>query len=298
MNIPKLDEFVEKNKGLFSMSSDEMKISKHPPNYKNIQIWLKKHENTPEQSLSVILANNILNVSYDTMVKVFNNIVNELFVLQESSKKRLYIYVPNVVEKSNFFFTVFFYWLCKLKNIEFIGVVEKYTDYADNIIVIVDDASYSGIQLSTHIEDLGSNDADLFIAVPYISDNAKKLMIKTNNRVIIPSSTTTFYSIRELIQQGVDKYIPTKGIGRDHLLYFDFKLPDYVSIPQTIFAYGYNIAEHFTFQYEDSKDVLPLISGCDEAYRKHICHKGVMDINDVVKPQCPNPFYKKIVWKK
>jgi hypothetical protein len=297
-SIEKVDKFVENNEMLFV----DMKIPEHPPNRENIQKWLDQHKDTIQYDMAKIFANNIFHVSFTQMVTVINHMVNELYELKELSNKDLYLYVPMHQDKSNFYFTMFFYWLCKLKEIKFTGVLSHFYknydfDYVDCLIIIVDDASYSGIQIVEHISNLSSNRGELFLAIPYISETARARIHKTNDKAIIPSSSTIFYSVKQLLVQHNLSVNIRKSVNRSHLLYFDFKLPDSVSIPQTIFVYGYRLFDKSDLVFTDPNDVLPLINGCDETYRKTIVPKYSMDVNDEFDIPCPNPFYKKLVWK-
>ena len=97
---------------------------------------------------------------------------------------------------------------------------------------------------------------------------------------------------------------------RYHLLYFNFKLPDNVSIPTNIFRYGYKLAGDEEYKNED--EVLCFLTGCEE-YNKTYIKNGLSEYDSDkdeggvsswgwgIQPQpqptnCPDSFYKRIKW--
>jgi hypothetical protein len=304
------DLFVEKHKDQFL----EIKVPEHPLNIENVGKWIKKHTDPLDITIATIISTNITNVSYDNIVDKLNGVANELYILSKTNIP-LFLYIPTETRKSNFFFTVLFYWICKKKDIRFTDIVSNSNRYFNttddpNIIVMVDDASYSGGQICDilSIQDIKYNH-QIFFAIPYISDTARLFIakdIEPFTSVIFPSSIETFKNMTTIVKEYdeelvdkikiYDRYVQT--LSDKHLLYIDFKLPDSISIPQTIFAFGYRLSDPDNTSYKTEDEVLSFISGCEETYKRGLGKpKGVLDLNDEFLIPCPNSFYKNIIWK-
>jgi hypothetical protein len=317
-DLNKWENFIRKNIN----DVIESKVPEHPPNRENLNKWIDKHrlgeyeydeKDNNDVELSSIIANSITYVSFTDMLTRLNQMVNELFTIQEFHRYNLYLFIPPKVKKSNFMFTVIFYFFCMLKQIRFNGVVSerhKKVSKSRNMFVIVDDATYSGQQICTIIPYLMQNvKADLFVAIPFISNTAYHKIcehIDDNNFVLFPKTCYIFRSVREIVNSYISGNLISKFVNPEmyndildlHLLYFDFKLPDSVSIPQTIFAYGYKLRDDRNFLYLNSNDVLPFLINCENSYKQYYRRvlKNTSDVNDIVIPNCPFPFYKNIQW--
>jgi hypothetical protein len=304
--IKLLNKFVDKN------ISDilETNVPEHPIDQDNVRAWLKLHEDTDFYNIAVAIANNILNVSYKKILEQFNCIANELYIMyNERQDSDFYIFIPDEMYKSNFVFTLIFYYLCREKGIIFTDLVGKREIQVrtTDLIVIVDDATYSGDQISNHISTLVVScklrDATFFLGIPYISDRAKETVsklcrhISITTNIVYPSSSISFKTILSYMNEEKDT-LPE--LTDKHLLYFDFKLPDSVSIPQTIFAYGYRIDDDYDKRHYDTNDILTFFKGCDAFYKRNMrIEKGVMDIyrENFIGDMCPKPFYSEIIFK-
>jgi hypothetical protein len=306
------DDFVHRNiKMLLNVSVD-----KHPVNQKNIRKWIDKHDDEIDKSVALIISNNITNVSYEDFIDKLNDIVNDLYHLYENKRCPLLLYVQTDKKKSNFFMGVILYWLCKKKGIIFDDILDLDMECpeidGEVILVIPDDASYSGHHIYSEIE-MSRICSDItftyFIACPYISKQSKKYISDGINehmsddiKIIYTPSSSVFFSIGELVKNQLniditeryDDYLSTK-----HLLYFDFKIANNFSIIQSILVFGYTILnndiDHVSDEMEDG--ILPLISGCDTQYMKLNPDRYRDDLNDSMIPTCPYSFYKHLVWK-
>jgi hypothetical protein len=299
-------EFVNKNIDIIL----NIRVPEHPPNNQDIRKWIDKHEDLIDKQIAYCIANNIQNVSYKDLLGIFNDIVNELVVLQEFVKRKICLVLPVHTTKSNFIFTVLFSWLCEKKNIFFTSIlpdIAEPTPDDETLFILVDDASYSGNQIGVVVKRISrGNQSKVFLAIPYISTTAEQFIknkIQSQHQLIVPSSCKRFKNIQECIdEQKADIVIESKlitDILKLHLLYLDFKLPDSISIPQTIFAYGYKLRDSGGKTYKDPDEVLCFISDCKELYREHLyIRKDVLDINRIIDVQCPNPFYKRIKWNR
>jgi Leucine-rich repeat (LRR) protein len=210
-SIQRLNSFIVKNESHISLEPDEKRdallVPRHPINRENVNKWLESHNRTDtiDYMIAKTIANNIMNISYADIKNRFNHLVNELNIIYLNSNTALYLYIPTDISKSNFIFTMFFYNLCLDKEIVFNGVTDNYmslTQGINNIIVLVDDVSYSGSQISNHIGELSNicEGFTFFLAIPYISMNAKKLIkdrLKLDDEVIFPSTSIEFKSIKQ-----------------------------------------------------------------------------------------------------
>jgi hypothetical protein len=350
-SISRLNSFVDRNINQLL----EMKVEKYPINRENVRTWLQSQQvivnplmNNDEEVqelreyiIAKIVANNMLNVSYDDIMSRLNNIANELHIMYFAEGLNLSLYLPDNIKKSNFFFTLVFYNMCRMKGILFNGLENMYNKtMGKRTIVIVDDVSYSGSQICSHIDyiDDGKWSDHYFIAIPYVSINARRKIVgtRTNTRFMFPSSATEFRSIKQYLTQEdmitigmpepdpnedasieedyqlpidvLDDEITKGGITRfnnmisliyKHILYIDFKLPDTLSIPQTIFAYGYKVSDPMDKTFSNSDNVLSFITGCENIFKDNIQYpKGEFDLNNkhINGGMCPQSFYKRINW--
>ncbi len=179
---------------------------------------------------------------------------------------------------------------------------------------MVDDASYSGIQMDETIRSLNEvSTTKFFMAVAYMSTTAR-LLLTTHykNKIIIPPSTESFSSIYQLAsieekkilddEINLEQKYPIKRISirHTHLLYLDFKLPDSVSVPHIIFAYGFKVGDPSYTRIEEVDKLRSLISGCTDTYRNNLhISKSTFDLNktDLIGGVCPTSFYKSVEWK-
>lgn len=223
------------------------------------------------------------------------------------------------MKKSNFWISMLFYGYLY-------DIITLVTDERDipilknSLIIIPDDASYSGSQFAEILSDIMINyigrdtsleKATFYCAIPYISERAlnhimnycdsmiKNLFpgINTNRYTISFGPFESFKSFNKfLIDKGYSYLISYKDLRNDlHTIYFDHKLADSVSVFQFIYALGkpfYNskITENIT-----------LIKGCD--YSNHPIYRDLLDEdysktddlqNYGLNHMCPNPFYKNI----
>jgi hypothetical protein len=325
-SIRNLNSFTDSN---IQNLLTNIKVEKHPINRDNVRKWLAlyprgvggdsdvgREYELGDYIIAKTIANNIMNVSYDEIMFKMNMLANELFIIYTITKPNLYLYLPTELKKSNFVFTIIFYHFCRMKGIEFSGVTSTYNTHTSNkMIVIVDDASYSGDQIYNHIHFLKwinpKETTHYFLAISYISDTAIRLFNSNfiDLNIIIPTSSTIFKSIRSLLNKEeleIVERMPTRKhaihieyLIDKNLLYLDFKLPDSLSIPQTIFAYGYKIGDPWNKTYSDPNEVLSFIGGCEETFKNNLqINKRVGDINreKLVGGTCPVSFYKNIEW--
>jgi hypothetical protein len=280
-DIELFGKFVKRNRSNF-----DGELKEHPPNRENINKWVEMHKSTDLYTYAKSIANNITYATYNDLQKKLSDIANELFLLQKSTGIKPYLYVYDNTQKSNFVMTLLFYYLCIWKNIQFAGII-TYAGASDKFVVIVDDATYSGTQICGHIIALGCDNTKIFLAIPYISETAEasiREQVGSDSELIIPSDSMRFRDIYSIHKTYTDTFgatdtgVVSQRIGSAHLLYFNFKLPDYLSIPENIFKYGYRLDRD---EYEDGDEPLCFVTGCEDGDKKI---------------ECPKPFYKNNYW--
>lgn len=310
-------------------------IKSHPPNRENISKWIEMHKKFPFGNagsnlmfLAQIIASFITHISYDDFLIKLNDICLELKSLSLTGHK-LYIFFPILATpyKSYSFVNILISHILLIKyeldisfflqNRPFIGFSssEFTVDTEEkNLFIIGDDASYTGSQLTrliTHI--FADKNCSLFLAVPYMSNKAKTKILEECKNIVFSSNTVFFDTIREHINKSYRFWYNTNFVSlikynkllEYNLLYFDFKMPDNLSIPWYMLIYGYSIDESNSIAKNDNafvrvseydENALSLISGCD-GFAKPCKTKG-FNPNRVsgTANNCIVSFYRKIEW--
>lgn len=260
---------------------------KYPLNRDNIREWINRHSDARTRAIARAISNLFENISWEEFLKKMNNVANDLGLYTN-----LYLYLPakTDVGKSNYFTTIlFFHIFCHEQEQSFKGMYHIGDIIPeDSIIVVADDASYSGAQMYDLITDI--IDVRVFLAVPYVSETAR-IMLSTLN-VIVPPSSETFHTLMTYLGDRTEQDINEmcRYISGKHGLYFDFKLPDTVSVLTEILAYGFTLDQMLLSRkcggirkLQSDEKSLCLIEGCEAAYNTYD-NLGL----------CPTPFYKSI----
>lgn len=301
MNVEQFSEFVSAN---ISKILD-IPHPRYPLNRDKVGDWINKHPDN-WKDLARLVSNLFQNVSWDEFLDRMNKVANELGAY---SNRDLYLFIPfKDEEKSNFFATVlFFYIFCHVQGHSFKGLCtfEQQQPPPGSLIVIVDDASYSGTQLYEFMRYTRRPDVPIFFAVPYISVTARVLLKSTYYDVIIPEISEPFHTLQTYLEDSkidIDVTKMCKVIKNRHGLYFDFKLPDTLSDLSPILAYGFTIDQILDTvecgggnYWKTDDDNSCLIDGCEEDYKEN--WPGVQEVGDTDDIYtCPHSFYHDIQW--
>lgn len=178
---------------------------------------------------------------------------------------------------------------------------------SNDILIIPDDASYSGSQLSNIIEDLDVR-TNIFMLVPFISNVAidiinykysKKIRNNPNLSIYFPYNKVILQPIYELMSNDEIKkiaYYINKNDLRQYPVYFDHKIADSYSSFPLLYTYGIVLNEHnrdILIKYKNKKELqahqhelqaFPFLTSCE-----NIINEEVIDPLD---PKCPKPPYK------
>jgi hypothetical protein len=288
----------------------EFKIpNSHPLNQISIKNWV---EQSDEKEIAQEFINITTYISYETFKTVLYKCTDEMIdFMKLNNKTVLQFYVSNEIEPS--YMHKSSYWIIShikkyLQSFpEFdIKIIDKIDEYdKDSYLIIADDASYSGSQISGIIENLYGKSLNFYFLIPFISTtalNTIKDSLSDNgfDEVINYPSKTCFIMkpIYELMDEEniikLFKYYTEKGTGiNQYPIYFDHKVGDNYSSFPLIYSYGVipnKKNQEIIINAKRSQtplktvfhklDRIVILENCDDSYDY-----------DIV-PQCPIPPYK------
>lgn len=322
------DEFVEENFPKFR------NIKKYPLNEENVRKWVLKHRElgTNYELSARITKTTFKNVSFVEFMSIYDKICEELCILQQ--KYKFYIKTNEIMEKSDFFCAVILYYIMKRKNLRVEAIMtDIYTDFkdydkTDTLVLMPDDAMYSGEYLTGSIKELTSSHFKLsvFPIVSYMSLSAKTKLFKSildenlseeavvnmpfstlkQRGVLVSNFTKSFMTPKQQNiynfgnNKQLERFLPTVS-G----LYFDFKLSDSLSCMATILAYGYLLngeayldASRTWTEDKNIEEIIPLITNCEYLYtRKNLVSRYAGDLRGILKNKvCPVSVYKTVYY--
>jgi len=237
-------------------------------------------------------------VSFDSFKETVGEIWSDLnkYIITHNPNK-IVLYIHPEMHKSNFWLSLYFYNFINknypekivvitylMKDISDLGISEN------DIVIIPDDASYTGSQLSNYLGNITVR-SNYFLAVPYISEEAYQRILsvfRTNINILMSEQTKKF-----------SKFSSDDVILNDprYTIYFDHKLPDIISIYQLTYALGVDSnkggRDDVTGDPYFNFEPLSLIKNC-HVPNVTIPVKYISDLQDIIgsKNMCPPPFYK------
>lgn len=295
------------SKNTLNINDDIIIPNNHKINKNKLKLWLDNSDKNI-QNIALEFITKTEHITYDKFKRIIKNSVKELLENIKGNTLQFYLSSDDVSYKYKSG-----YWVIKhiLKYID----TDKYkisiiTDKnkldTSNKIIIADDASYSGSQISNFIEELEGLNIDIFIFIPFISNTAidviNNAFIENNINGDIYFLKKTLFSIKPLYEVMDEKKIKAlfsfykkDGMNiREYPIYFDHKVADSYSSFPLIYTYGVIPNKKNRDIILDCKSkLIPLknrfdeldrivfINNCDESYS--------FDIN---KPQCPLSPYK------
>ena len=244
----------------------------HEPNIENFEKWISLHNEGEPRETAIRFRDATRYVSLceflDKYQAVCEDISNHISTIKYDTVI-FYLNTENFLRKSNFWLSIHLFTLLYSKvtiitdRIEDVNIIQMMMSSQINnktLLILPDDASYSGSQISNLLRGLTSeNRIDVLLAVAFISDEAVKRIEHTTSNVknimiAIPDN------VEKMQKFHLPKSISYTGERELYTVYFDHKLPDEVSIYQ--FQYG--IGKGFgRFGIDYTYKPLSLISGCD-----------------------------------
>tara|TARA_Y100000389_G_scaffold65563_1_gene61668 strand:- start:1272 stop:2249 length:978 start_codon:yes stop_codon:yes gene_type:complete len=173
-------------------------------------------------------------------------------------------------------------------------------------VIIPDDASYSGSQISSFIENFENTTCDIYILIPFISNTAIDVIknafneYNINGELYFPDNKYIMKPIYNLMEeQKIEKlfsYYTMNGKNiREYPIYFDHKVADNYSSFPLIYTYGIipNIHNKNIIQM-CKKYKIPLKNHFDELEKNPILKNCSIDLKyNIGTPPCPLQPYKK-----
>ena len=316
-----------KNSSMSSKSSNEnhklfisnipdyiIQPNSHSFNAGKMKLWLKNSD----PSIKNIAAEFLIatqHISYKKFLKFLLKSVDEM--LEQLQIQTLQFYVANDDEdytyKSGF-------WIVKhikayietyinpfTKNKYVINIINNIKDVDLSIpVIIADDASYSGSQISNFIELFGGKTCNIFILIPFISNTAIDTIISSfkENEIngelyFINKNKYIMKPIYEIMDANkiikLFKFYTKEGTNiREYPIYFDHKVGDTYSSFPLIYSYGvipneYNKNIILTLKKEGKA----LKTKFNDLERVVFLNKCTDDtVFDINKPYCPLQPYK------
>jgi hypothetical protein len=281
----------------------------------NFQAWVDR-QSEQYKDIALIIKKNTRHISF---TEFYNTIKSMVADLQLISKQYDQVYlVTGRLRKSSFWVAMLMYkFLLEIHKEDLITEIIKdfmvpMDDHKKILYVYCDDASYSGSQLDQTFHMISSECYhDIFLLCPYMSLTARETL-SDFKELVLSSSIQTFYSLEHCILS--DPNISDKDLldtlGKlqlntgGHMIYFDHKVADMVSIFQNIYALGTDLGKK-------TEAPLTIIKNCETAYEnvdpdslvspEYLTAEDMRqgDLQDIVgvSNMCPRPFYKEIVLK-
>ena len=272
LSIRNVHDFVRQNKDII-----DQKVNTYPIDEENFVRWIKNH--SPKyQEIASEFRSKTTHVSFDQFKQILGQICAEIRSYKHNYQN-IVLLLPELLKKSNFWVAIYmFHYLSDI--ITHVVPIINGASFIEGktLIIIPDDASYTGKQIIIYASTLTPH--DLLFAIPYISTDAKKHIKRSlggKDNILFCDSTVEF-----------------KKIKKRYAIYFDHKLADEISTYQLTYALGQDeVTNDPEFIYEP----MSLIQGC-ELY-KIVDNPSKLKTDDILNvvgndKMCPSPFYKNI----
>jgi len=308
--------FINRNKNY----EDLIPKHKYPIDFVKADMWINSQCTLYTQKAARFFIDYTTYVDFPTF---FNNLlicVND-FIKTIGTKNYilLTLYTPVKGIKSSYWLSHLIYPLLHPKPVDVLNTIENINFITDYLII--DDAMYTGIQMSDNImyilRDIDVNrfpDITIHIVVPYytyisienLDNDLTNLGINIKIYKLINMKTLKKYlydhinNIERL--RIIDIYTYIFKIELNHIpLYFDHKLPDNISsypkmyngiLPNFIKLLSYDVKSENNLDHcvdNSNFSFIPYISNCQEIDIENIKSHENININ-----YCPPAFYKKI----
>ena len=252
MNLEKLHLIATSNNDFL-----DNYIDTHEPDYEMIKKWIESHKGEYKK-MATIVAENIIYIPSKEVKDILDKLADE--IKNEYSDKKLYLFFKpeyeNMIQKSNFPFTLSLYRRLLKKGVAIAGVISDiHIKLPENsLIIFSDDVSYSGSQI-VELFNFQPPKTPVFLALIAISYSALKRL----KNIIVSNHTRKFSSIASKLNEAsfsenfIEEYTEDE---ENHLfldtseheeggyqmakgaLYLDFKMPDLFSGIGDILLYG------------------------------------------------------------
>jgi hypothetical protein len=323
----KFDSFVNQN--IASILTHSQNMDPHPVNREALEVWrgqmienIGLNENfTQKDKINLIewtnrFADNLTCVSHKEFMQTFNTIIDDL--ISELIKEKYTNVILCMEEKANksSIWLAILSWKKLREHVTHVMSVKDANSYLkrgeeNSCVIFPDDAAYSGGQYSESYETIHNRVKVRrhFILIPYISEIARDKFESLGKIIWISQNSKSFKSLysddeTELQKMNNQRFAQVffggfslHGIPDRHVLYFDHKLADRVSIYTQIIAYSPVIPPN-GLDFEQIKIGNGFVTGCSRTFK----HKSIENLlldgisADREFPLCPRPVYKYLTY--
>lgn len=327
-NVSLFNAFYEENKDKILM--DEKKS--YPIDTDALMEWTLAFpaKKTYLILMAQIVSKSLRHVGFEEFYGILRMSAVEIAQAAMFENKKIVLVITDKIKKSNTWVALLVWSVLREQVGDITHIVDYVTDAAYSRIfpkgvfyVHVDDASYSGLQISLDLsknlptldrsEDRRGGHSEYYILAAAISETARNLIQEVVPVVKFPQRALTFKNMyahaKDLLPEGdtVDQFFkkfrgPTSRIYQFnknvHALYFDHKLPDGVSIIQKILALAPVLEDETT----GTVSLRSIIKGCDvsdytvrgDPVDGERAKKLISDFD--YNGTCPRAFYKTITY--
>ena len=284
--------------------------NKHNINNTKLKEWLDKSD-SHIKSIAHEFILKTKYISYSIFKKYLKNTYFEMLKSLNTTKLQFLIITDNssVSYKNKSGYWVLNHIIPYIDNkIYDYNIIYDINDINYNLpIIIPDDATYSGSQISSFIEHFSNKNCDIYIMIPFISNTAIDTITTTfkenqiDGALYFPTKHKYIIkSIYELMTQDkiikLFSYYTKDGQNvREYPIYFDHKVADNYSSFPLIYTYGIIPNQHNKNIIQMcKKNRLPLKNYFKDLQRVPILNNCSYDIlYDISTPPCPLQPYKK-----
>jgi len=287
-----------------------IKPNKHSIDNNNLNLWLNKSDKDIK-SIATEFIMKTTYISYSIFVKYLKKSFYEMISDLKTTKTLQFLIISDNDKisykyKSGYWILNHLYDYIDTKKYS-IKIVNDIKNIDTSIpIIIPDDASYSGSQISSFIENFENMSCDIYILIPFLSNTAIDVIKNTFNSsniegdLFFPNKSKYIIKpIYELInEEKIEKlfsYYTKDGKNiREYPIYFDHKVADNYSSFPLIYTYGVipNIHNKNIIQM-CKKNRLPLKDYFDKLEKIPILKNCFIDLEyNIGTPPCPLQPYK------
>jgi hypothetical protein len=291
----------------------------YPLNKENVNKYIAEFDDESKPVIQKIFKIT-KNISYETFNLFLNSNFRDFINYCDVNKiKNVYLFfginkIEVFLKNSNFWIAQhFIQYINKYKIDLNIFIIYNKEDILliknDDIILILDDCSYTGIQLSNHINYIFFNiktKLNIYILIPFISENSMNRIKKISfiHKIIFSKYNVIIRPLKYYLNENEEKILLKYkedlniDINNNYPIYFDHKLADFASTITMLYI-GYvpwknkvipvitNCGHVKNFKYDDEYKTVcppnPYKIKTDKGYNKSLFKKYSSKINDYRK---------------
>ena len=281
------------------------KPNRHPFDTNNVSLWLERSDPSIRQIASEFILKSVY-INHNQFLKTYKAAIKEMLEILKTDVLQFFINIDDVNKSSYWIMQIVKKYINNKKyTIKIINDVKKLDESLP--VIIADDASYSGSQMSNTIEDnFPRTKFDIFILIPFMSNTAIDIIkrsytdnLNEGSIMFLDKSIYLMKPIYELMsKEKIEKFFLYYGSNskytREYPIYFDHKVADSYSSFPLIYTYGI-IPNDYNKQliHECKAKKKPFKDIYDKMERIPLLKNCTKDIPyDLMTPPCPLQPYK------